>query len=84
MQTIGAPRPKKFATGQSTEVKPTIYRNDYFIAGFDVRGIDQNNDLRGKFEADNRSMPTKKASTPLILGVISASAANTVSASSQA
>ena len=29
----------KFGTGQPTEVKPTIYRNDYFIAGFDVRGI---------------------------------------------
>jgi hypothetical protein len=37
----------KFATGAPTEVKPQIYRNDYFIAGFDVRGIDQNNTLRG-------------------------------------
>ena len=43
----------KFATGQPTEVKPTIYRNDYFIAGFDVRGIDQDNSLRGKFEGQS-------------------------------
>ena len=41
------------ATGQPTEVKPTIYRNDYFIAGFDVRGIDQDNSLRGKFEGQS-------------------------------
>jgi hypothetical protein len=37
----------KFATGAPTEVKPEIYRNDYFIAGFDVRGIDQENRLHG-------------------------------------
>jgi len=37
----------KFATGAPKEVKPQIYRNDYFIAGFDVRGIDQDNRLRG-------------------------------------
>ena len=37
----------KFATGAPKEVKPEIYRNDYFIAGFDVRGIDQDNRLRG-------------------------------------
>jgi len=36
----------KFATGAPQEVKPQIYRNDYFIAGFDVRGIDQDNRLR--------------------------------------
>jgi hypothetical protein len=35
----------KFGTGAPTEVKPEIYRNDYFILGFDVRGIDQNNTL---------------------------------------
>jgi len=39
----------KFATGAPTEVKPEIYRNDYFIAGFDVRGIDQDNKLRSTF-----------------------------------
>ena len=37
----------KFAGGQPTNVKPNVYRNDYFIAGFDVRGIDQENHLRG-------------------------------------
>jgi len=35
----------KFGTGAPTEVKPEIYRNDYWIAGFDVRGIDQDNRL---------------------------------------
>lgn len=38
----------KFATGAPREVKPEVYRNDYFIAGFDVRGIDQDNRLRSK------------------------------------
>jgi hypothetical protein len=38
----------KFATGAPIEVKPEMYRNDYFIAGFDVRGIDQDNRLRSK------------------------------------
>ena len=41
----GAKATLKFGTGAPTEVKPEIYRNDYFIAGFDVRGIDQNNKL---------------------------------------
>lgn len=45
----GAQAELKFATGAPQEVKPQIYRNDYFIAGFDVRGIDQDNRLRGKF-----------------------------------
>jgi len=43
----GAQAELKFASGQPTEVKPAIYRNDYFIAGFDVRGIDQDNKLHG-------------------------------------
>jgi hypothetical protein len=43
----GANAELKFATGAPTEVKPQIYRNDYFIAGFDVRGIDQENRLKG-------------------------------------
>lgn len=38
----------KFAGGQPTNVKPNVYRNDYFIVGVDVRGIDQENHLRGK------------------------------------
>jgi len=42
----------KLATGAPTEVKPTVYRNDYFIAGFGVRGIDQDNRLRGHFKGD--------------------------------
>jgi hypothetical protein len=37
----------KFAHAHPTHVKPDVYRNDYFIVGFDVRGIDQNNRLRG-------------------------------------
>jgi len=43
----GATAELKFATGAPQEVKPQIYRNDYFIAGFDVRGIDQQNRLKG-------------------------------------
>ena len=39
----------KFAHGEPTQVKPNFYRNDYFILGFDVRGIDQDNQLRGNF-----------------------------------
>lgn len=45
----GAQAELKFATGAPTEVKPEIYRNDYFIAGFDVRGIDQDNRLHSVF-----------------------------------
>jgi hypothetical protein len=41
----GAKAALKFGTGAPTEVKPEIYRNDYFIVGFDVRGIDQDNKL---------------------------------------
>jgi len=41
----GAKAGLKFGTGAPTEVKPQIYRNDYFLVGFDVRGIDQNNKL---------------------------------------
>ncbi|MGH6736480.1 MAG: hypothetical protein ACRECX_10440 [Methyloceanibacter sp.] len=45
----GAQAELKFATGAPQEVKPNVYRNDYWIAGFDVRGIDQSNRLRGRF-----------------------------------
>ncbi|MCB1443685.1 MAG: hypothetical protein KDJ72_11755 [Methyloceanibacter sp.] len=31
----------KFATGAPREIKPELYRMDYYIAGFDIRGIDQ-------------------------------------------
>ena len=36
---LGNPRPNA--------VKPNFYRNDFFLAGFDVRGIDQDNRLHG-------------------------------------
>lgn len=36
----------KFATGAPREVKPEMYRMDYYIAGFDVRGINQDSHLR--------------------------------------
>jgi hypothetical protein len=32
----------KLGAGQPAQVKPNFYRNDYFIAGADIRGIDQN------------------------------------------
>jgi len=38
---LGDVRPNK--------VKPNVYRNDFFIAGFDVRGIDQDNRLAAHF-----------------------------------
>jgi hypothetical protein len=36
----------KFGRPEPVNVKPNLYRNDYFIIGADVRGIDQNNSLR--------------------------------------
>ncbi len=42
----GAQAELRFGTGAPKELKPEIYRHDYFIAGFDVRGIDQDNTLR--------------------------------------
>lgn len=42
----------KFAGGEPVQVKPNLYRNDYFIIGADVRGIDQDNRLRGRFDGD--------------------------------
>jgi len=36
----------KFGSAEPVDVKPNFYRNDYFIIGADVRGIDQNNTLR--------------------------------------
>jgi hypothetical protein len=32
--------------------KRNVYRNDYFIVGADIRGIDQNNRLRGVFQGN--------------------------------
>jgi hypothetical protein len=40
----------KFGHGQPTNVKPNVYRNDYFIIGADVRGIDQDIKMHGVFE----------------------------------
>jgi hypothetical protein len=37
----------KFWSPNTVQVKPNLYRSDYFIIGADVRGIDQNNKLRG-------------------------------------
>jgi hypothetical protein len=37
----------KFGRPEPVHVKPNLYRNDYFIIGADVRGIDQDNKLRG-------------------------------------
>jgi hypothetical protein len=36
----------KFGRGEPVHEKPNFYRNDYFIVGADVRGIDQDNKLR--------------------------------------
>src|SRR5665648_600244 len=74
----GAQAELKLATGAPTEVKPTFYRNDYFIAGFDVRGIDQNNKLRS---ATGTNFIYKETSIPPMSAAMSASAANTASAS---
>jgi hypothetical protein len=37
----------KFGGGQPVHVRPNLYRNDYFIVGADIRGIDQDNKLHG-------------------------------------
>jgi hypothetical protein len=39
----------KFARAEPVHVKPDFYRNDYFIIGADIRGIDQDINLRGHF-----------------------------------
>lgn len=41
----GAQAELKFGRPEPVYVKPNLYRNDYFIIGADVRGIDQNNKL---------------------------------------
>lgn len=42
----------KFRTGAPAEVKPDMFRSDYFIAGFGVRGIDQENKLHSNTGID--------------------------------
>jgi hypothetical protein len=43
----GAQAELKFGRAEPVHEKPNFYRNDYFIVGADVRGIDQDNRLRG-------------------------------------
>ena len=42
----------KFGRPEPVYEKPNFYRNDYFIVGADVRGIDQDIKINGKFEGD--------------------------------
>jgi hypothetical protein len=42
----GAQAELKFGRAEPIHEKPNLYRNDYFIIGADVRGIDQDNTLR--------------------------------------
>jgi hypothetical protein len=42
----------KFGRAEPVHEKPNFYRNDYFIVGADIRGIDQDNTLRGHFRGD--------------------------------
>jgi hypothetical protein len=42
----GAQAELKFGRAEPVYEKPNLYRNDYFIVGADVRGIDQDNTLR--------------------------------------
>jgi hypothetical protein len=44
----GAQAELKFGRAQPVYEKPNFYRNDYFIVGADVRGIDQDNKLNGR------------------------------------
>lgn len=39
----------KFGRAEPVHAKPNLYRNDYFIVGADIRGIDQDNRLRNQF-----------------------------------
>ena len=42
----------KFGRLEPVYEKPNFYRNDYFIVGADVRGIDQDIKIYGKFDGD--------------------------------
>jgi hypothetical protein len=48
----GASAELKFGGAEPVSTKPNFYRNDYFIVGADIRGLDQNNKIHGKFEGD--------------------------------
>jgi hypothetical protein len=43
----------KFARAEPVHERPDLYRNDYFIVGADIRGLDQDNRLRGNDEGDD-------------------------------
>ena len=38
----------KFWQPDAVKVRPNLYRNDFFVVGADVRGIDQDNNLHGR------------------------------------
>ena len=42
----------KFGRAEPVHEKPNLYRNDYFIVGADIRGIDQDNRLVGHWQGD--------------------------------
>lgn len=42
----------KIWSPNTNDIKPNLYRNDYFIVGADIRGIDQDTRLRGRFEGN--------------------------------
>jgi hypothetical protein len=51
----------KFGRAEPVYEKPNLYRNDYFIVGADVRGIDQDNTLRNSIDTSfsyNESLDT--------------------------
>ncbi|MGV1013729.1 MAG: hypothetical protein ACOYB4_02020 [Methyloceanibacter sp.] len=45
----GAQLEFKFARAEPVRIRPNVYRNDYFLIGADIRGIDQDNELNGRF-----------------------------------
>jgi hypothetical protein len=40
----------KFGNPEPVQVRPNLLRNDYFLVGADIRGIDQDNSLRAQFQ----------------------------------
>jgi len=51
----------KFGRAEPVYEKPNFYRNDYFIIGADVRGIDQDNTLRSPVGIDFTSFTYKES-----------------------
>src|SRR5262245_10705206 len=56
----GAQAELKFGRAQPVYEKPNFYRNDYFIVGTDVRGVDQDNTLRGREFSGERAFTYKE------------------------